>query len=60
MKWMKIKYVFSVVSKKQIFDGCVTKLCKNQLQKTFPNYFSRIFSQHFSSRPYSNVKIILA
>ena len=28
--------------------------------KTFPIYFARVFLQHFSNRPYPNVKIILA
>ena len=45
---------------KSKFDGCVTKLCKNQPLKTFPIYFSRVFLQHFSSRSYSIVKVILA
>ena len=28
--------------------------------KTFPTYFAQIYLQHFSNRPYSNVKIFLA
>ena len=28
--------------------------------KTFANYFSQIFLQHFSNGPYPNVKLILA
>ena len=34
IKWMLIKYVFTKTSKTQIFYGCITKLCKTQLQKT--------------------------
>ena len=41
-----------------------TKFCKNQQQKTlekpFLLIFLQIFLQHFSNRPYPNVKIILA
>ena len=43
---MQIKYVSSKTSKKQIFDGCVTKLYKNQLQKTFRN-LSYLFYKNF-------------
>ena len=55
MKWMQMNYVFSKTFKKQIFDSCVAKLYKTLLL-----FFSRNFSQHFSNRPYLNVKIIPA
>ena len=45
-------------------DNCVvTKIPKRnfkRLYKIFPTYFSRIFTQNFSNRPYPNVKAILA
>ena len=44
-------YVFSKTSKKQILTADVTKLRKNQL---------KIFLQHFSNRPYTKVRKILA
>ena len=36
------------------------KAATKDFTKTFPTYFSRLFLQQFSNRPYLNVKIILA
>ena len=38
------------------FDGCVTKLSKNQLQKSLWKPFLIIFYEIFSNRPHPNVK----
>ena len=40
---MQIKYLFGKTSKKQIFDGCVTKLRKNQLQRLYKSDFIKDF-----------------
>ena len=42
---MQIKYLFGKTSKKQIFDGCVTKLRKNQLQRLYKNDFIKDFAK---------------
>ena len=56
---MQRKYVLS-----KILTVALQNYGKNQLENTllkpFLINFSRIFSQHFSNRPYLNVKIILA
>ena len=57
------KYGFSKISKKHILTVALQntqKSASNDFKKTFPTYFFMNFLQHFSNRPYPNVKIILA
>ena len=53
---MQIKYMFSKTSKKQILTVAL-QITQKSASKDFIKTFS---SQHFSNRPYPNVKIILA
>ena len=58
-------YRFITQKKLKIHEIDTDKICvlKNQFQetiKTYPTFFQQMSSQHVLSRPYPNVKIILA
>ena len=58
---MQSKYVFSKTSKEHILTIVLQSYAKisfKRLYKNLPTYL--IFLQHFSNRPYPNVKLILA
>ena len=61
---MQIKYVFSKKSKNQILTVALQNYAKVSFKRLYKNlsylFFNEFFLQHFSNRPYLNVKIILA
>ena len=58
---MQLKYVLNKTFKKQILTVVLPKKSASKaFIKTFPNYFSLIFLEHFSNRLDPNVKIIMA
>ena len=46
---MQLKYVFNKISKKQNFDGCVTKLSKNQFKRLYKNLSYLFFMNFFAT-----------
>ena len=66
MKWIQTKDVKNMYSAKHLKSKfalrykITQKEASKDFKKTFPIYFSRIVLQHFSNRPYPNVKVILA